>query len=506
MSNHQRVVIVGGGVSGLATAYLLARDGGPDVEVVLVEAADRLGGKILTQDVAGHPVDMGPDALLVRLPAMRSLLEDLGLTAAIVAPGASGAFIWSRARLRPLPPSTLFGIPQKLLPLLRSGLLSPLGVLRAALDLVLPRTRTGDDPSVGELVRPRFGAEVFERLVDPMLGGVHAGRADELSAQSSVPEIAALARRSRSIYLGSRSMRRGSTSSGPALVTLDGGLTRLVDTLVSQLDRCDVRLGARVTGLRRADGGRDTAASDGHGYVVTLAGGEELAADAVVLATPAFVTADLLARVAPDASVAAREVPYADVASLTLVYPRSAVTHPLDGTGFLVPPEEGLLLVGCSWLPAKWPNLADPSHVLIRAMVGRHGDDRFATMDDDALVAQVHRELALTMGMSAPPASASVQRWPRAMPQYTVGHRRRLERIDHALTDAPGIHVTGAAFGGVGIASCVARAQRTAATLAAESRYSTDSTDGTASTSRTHTTDTTGTVDAAAVAPSRGRA
>ena len=503
MSNHQRVVIVGGGVSGLATAYLLARDGGPDLEVVLVEAADRLGGKILTQDVAGHPVDMGPDALLVRLPAMRSLLEDLGLTASIVAPGASGAFIWSRARLRPLPPSTLFGIPQKLLPLLRSGLLSPLGVLRAALDLVLPPTRTGDDPSVGELVRPRFGAEVFERLVDPMLGGVHAGRADELSAQSSVPEIAALARRSRSIYLGSRSMRRGSTASGPALVTLDGGLTRLVDTLASRLDGCDVRLGAKVTGLRRADGGRDTAASDGagpDGYVVTLAGGEELAADAVVLATPAFVTADLLARVAPDASVAAREVPYADVASLTLVYPRRAVTHPLDGTGFLVPPEEGLLLVGCSWLPAKWPNLADPSDVLIRAMVGRHGDDRFATMDDDALVAQVHRELALTMGMSAPPTSASVQRWPRAMPQYTVGHRRRLERIDHALTDAPGIHVTGAAFGGVGIASCVARAQRTAATLAAETRDITDSTD---STSRTHTT---GTVDAAAVAPSRGRA
>lgn len=470
MPNHQRVVVVGGGVSGLATAYLLARDSGPDVEIVVLEASDRLGGKILTQDVAGHPVDMGPDALLVRLPAMRALLEDLDLTTAIVAPGASGAFIWSRGRLRPLPPSTLFGIPQKLLPLLRSGLLSPLGVARAALDLVLPRTRTGDDPSVGELVRPRFGSEVFERLVDPMLGGVHAGRADHLSAQSSVPEIAALARRSRSIYLGSRSMRRGSTSSGPALVTLDGGLTRLVDTLVSRLDACEVRLGAAVTGLRRAADGQDVtgvdaARADAPGYLVELADGTELAADTVVLATPAFVTADLLARVAPDAATAAREVPYADVASLTLVYPRDAVTHGLDGTGFLVPPEEGLLLVGCSWLPAKWPHLTDPSSILIRAMVGRHGDDRFASMDDDALVAHVHGELVQTMGMAAPPSSAHVQRWPRAMPQYTVGHRRRLERIDHALTDVPGIHVTGAAFGGVGIASCVARAQRTATAL-----------------------------------------
>jgi oxygen-dependent protoporphyrinogen oxidase len=456
---HQRVVVVGGGVSGLATAYFLGRAGGPDLDVVLVEVADRLGGKVSTQQIAGHLVDTGPDALLARAPTMRSLLEELGLADAMVAPGASGAHVWSRGRLRPLPPSTLFGIPKKLLPLLRSGLLSPLGIARAALDLALPRRRVTDDEdlSVGELVRPRFGSQVFDRLVDPLLGGIHAGKADLLSARSTVPEIDALARRSRSIYLGARSQRRRSTPAGPALVTLDGGLIRLIDALATGLDGCDVRLGVQAEALR----------PNGDGYLLQLADGSELAADAVVLATPAFVTAGLLAQIATDAATAAAEVPYAGVASVTLVYPREALTRDLDGTGFLVPPEEGLLLVGCSWLPAKWPHLADPSTVLIRGMVGRYGDQRFVAMDDKELGTRVHDDLVRTMGMGAVPTEAHVQRWPRAMPQYTVGHQGRLDRIDKALDQLPGLYVTGAAYGGVGVASCVGQAERTARDLLA---------------------------------------
>lgn len=453
----RRVVVVGGGVSGLATAHFLTRGGADDLEVVLVESGDRLGGKVLTQRVAGHPVDAGPDALLVRLPAMRSLLEELGLTNAVVAPGGRGAFVWSRGRLRLLPPSTLFGVPEKLVPLLRSGLLSPAGVARAGLDLVLPRRRevVGEDPSVGELLRPRFGSQVFDRLVDPLLGGVHAGRADSLSARSTVPEVGALARDNRSIYLGARGRRQHPATPGPALVTLDGGLTRLVESLAATLDGEDVRLGVEVTDLQRHGGG----------YLLQLAGAGELAADALVLATPAYVTAGLIAKVAPKAAAAAAEVPYADVASVTLVYPREALTRDLDGTGFLVPPEEGLLLVGCSWLPTKWPHLADPSCVLIRGMVGRYGDRRFLAMDDEELVARVHAELVLTMGVRAAPREAHVQRWPRAMPQYTVGHQGRLDRLDRALDPVPGLHVTGAAYRGVGLASCVVQAERTARDL-----------------------------------------
>ncbi len=459
MQSPRRVVVVGGGVSGLATAYFLRRRGGAEVEVTLVEGSDRLGGKVLTREFAGHPVDVGPDALLVRMPVMASLLAELGLSGAVVAPGAAGAYVWSRGRLRPLPPGTRSGVPRQLLPLLRSGLLSPAGLVRAAADLVLPRrrSRADEDLSVGALLRPRLGAQVFDRLVDPLLGGVHAGRADLLSARSVVPEIEAIARAHRSIYLGTRGRPGPSPAAGPALVTLDGGLVRLVDALVAACKDCALELGTGVAGLSRR----------GDGYRVRLADGRVLAADAVVLATPAFVTAELLAQIAPAAAAAAAEVPYADVASVTLAYPREALVRDLDATGFLVPPSEGLMLVGCSWLTAKWPHRPDPAVVLVRALVGRHGDRRFAALADEELVERVHSELVLTMGLTAAPKEASVQRWPKAMPQYTVGHQSRLQRIDGELAGLPGLVVTGAAYRGVGLASCVDLGEQTATDLLA---------------------------------------
>ncbi|MGV8977051.1 MAG: protoporphyrinogen oxidase [Cellulomonas sp.] len=450
----QRVVVVGGGVSGLATAYHLACAARSDIEVVLVERDDRLGGKVRTHAIGGHLVDAGPDALMVRAPAMRALLDDLDLADATVAPGAGGSFVWSRGRLRTLPPSTMFGIPERLLPLLLSGLLSPRGIARAGLDLVLPRRKApaDEDLSVGALLRPRFGTEVFDRLVDPLLGGIHAGRADLLSARSTVPEIDALVRRSRSVYLALRRQPRRSAPTGPALVSLHGGLTRLVGALTTAIAGCDIRLGTAVEKVER----------DGDRYVLQLSDGSRLVADAVVLTTPAFVTAPLLADLAPDAAAAAAGIAYVDSASITLVYPREALGRELNGTGFLVPAGEDLLLVGCSWLTAKWPHLAGESTVLLRAMVGRYGDQRISTMDDDELVARVRADLVRTMGMSAPPVEVQVQRWPRAMPQYTVGHQDRLDRISRALQDVPGVHVIGAACTGVGVASCVGQARRTA--------------------------------------------
>ena len=221
------------------------------------------------------------------------------------------------------------------------------------------------------------------------------------------------------------------------------------------IDDCDIRLGTSVKRLERTPAG----------YLVRLTDGTEVEADEVVFATPAHATAELLADLLPEASAACAEIPYADVASLTLVYPREALAQEPAGTGFLVPPEEGLLLVGCSWLSTKWPHLSDPSVVLIRAMVGRYGDQRFTSMSDGELVDRVHGELMRTMGLTSEPTEAHVQRWPRAMPQYLVGHQARLDRLDRALVRLPGLHVTGAAYRGVGIASCVSQARRTAQLL-----------------------------------------
>jgi oxygen-dependent protoporphyrinogen oxidase len=460
MQAQPKVVVVGGGMSGLATAHFIHRSLGEGVQVTLVEAGPQLGGKVATQEFGGHLVDTGPDALLMRVPAMATLLKNLGFNDQLVAPASLGAHVWSRGRLRRLPTGTLFGVPDRLVPLVKSQLLSPMGLARAALDLVLPRNRSlSDDPSIADLVSPRLGAQVFDRLVEPLLGGVHAGRAAELSARSTVPEIAALARKNRSLYLGLRRLRHHAapSSGGPVLITLAGGLVRLIDALAAQLGKADVRLNTNVSLVAR----------DGAGYRVDLADGQSIAADAVVLATPAFVSSSLLADVAPDVATVLDEIPYVDVATIWLAYPPSAMGRPLDGTGFLIPPEEGKLLVGCTWSSAKWPHLHDDNLVLIRCMVGRRGDTRWLGMDDDALVRGVHEELVEAMGLTSGPIHQSIQRWPNGMPQYVVGHQKRLDAVEAALGDLPGLYLTGAAFRGVGLASCVADAERTSQKVAA---------------------------------------
>jgi oxygen-dependent protoporphyrinogen oxidase len=457
--------VVGGGISGLATAHFLRShdDGRTAPAVTLIEATDRLGGKILTREFAGHSVDVGPDSVLAR-PAIRALFERLGLAQAVVPAAPLGSYIWSRKKLRRIPAGTLVGVPDRVLPLVRSGLLSASGTLRAGVDLVRPRCEQPDDATITELLKPRFGEELLDRLVAPLVGGIHAGDADALSARSTVPDVDALVRSNRSVLLAMQRRRRsvaraakaGHVFDVPRLVTLDGGLRRLVDALAGSLEREDVLLGSSVESLERtASGFRLKAVGDGTS--------KEIEADAVVLATSAPVTADIVGGLAPEAANALRAVTYADVATVTLSYPRTAIAHALDATGFLVPRCEGRFLVGCTWLTSKWPNLAaDSGVVIIRGLVGRAGDHRWMELDDAALVRQVHAELDEAIGLSSGPQLAHVQRWPHALPQYTVGHQRRLERIDNALAEIPGLYVTGAAYRGVGVAGCVAQAAQTA--------------------------------------------
>ncbi|WP_166790788.1 protoporphyrinogen oxidase [Cryobacterium mannosilyticum] len=461
MHSRPRIVIIGGGISGLTSAHYLHRRLGDGVQVTLVEGGPRLGGKIATVPFGGQAVDVGPDALMVRSPVVATLIDDLGLGDLVVEPNAGGARIWSRGKLRRLPAGTLFGIPDRLLPLLWSGLLSPSGVARAALDIVLPR-RPGPkpaDPTIAELVRPRMGAEVFDRLVDPLLGGVHAGRADELSAHSTAPDIEGLARTNRSLYLALGRRRRAAPpkTGGAALVTLRGGLATLIDALAARLAGDDIRLGSPASLITRT----------GDGYTVGLADGRNIEADAVVLAASAGVAAELLGGESPELAAALADVPYVDVATVCLAYPRSAAPAELHGTGFLVPPIEDKLVVGCTWSSAKWPHLANDELVLIRCMVGRRGDNRWLDLDDDTLVDLIHGELVEAMGLTQRPVERHIERWPQGMPQYVVGHQARLDAATTALLALPGIRLTGSSYRGVGLASCIVDAERTADSLAA---------------------------------------
>jgi oxygen-dependent protoporphyrinogen oxidase len=455
------VVVIGGGVSGLSAAHYVRQRLGADCDLTVIESGPDVGGKIRTRTLADLPVDTGPDAFLSRAPQLRSLLEELGLADDTVGPAASGAFIWSRGRLRPLPPGATFGLPERVLPLVRSGLISILGSVRAAADLVLPRTPLPADLSVEDLVRPRFGTEVYERMVEPLLGGVHAGSAAVLSAPSTVPEITAMAASGRSMILTMRRRRRAAAppTSGPPtppLVSLRGGLDRLTRALVTSVGPHRVRAGERALSVSVEPSGAFVVETDRGSY----------RADHVVLATPAYVTADLLEGLSPDVAASLRAIPYVDVASIVLAFAAADLPPLPTGTGFLVPPVERELLVGSTWLTSKWPHLVNDDVVIIRSLVGRYGDTRWIGMDDDALIAAVRDGLARMVGITAAPVETIVQRWPAAMPQYVVGHGALLERIDTSLARHPGLHLTGAAYRGVGLAGCVAQGHAVATTIA----------------------------------------
>ena len=439
----RRVAVVGGGVTGLATAYYLRQTG---AAVTVVEAGDRLGGKIQTLDLGGVPVEAGPDTFLARVPWAVDLCRELGLGDELIAPATGKAFLWTGGRLKPLPERHVLGVPTALRPLLESGVLSTAGVARACLDLVLPRMSLGPDPSVAAVVGRRMGRQTLERLVEPLVGGINAGRADALSVAATARPIAEAAARSRSLVLALRRATPG--PAGPVFLGLAGGLGRLVDRLAEELD--DIRLGTVVDHITAGDAG----------YTLR---GPEIEADAVVVTVPSFAGAGMLALLSPAAAKLMAEIRHASVVTATLAYPPSAVTRPLEGAGMLVPRVEGRLVTACTWSTSKWPALAAGGMVLLRASAGRDGDDRAMELPDEEVVRRVHDELAPVLGLPRRPEASLVSRCLRGFPQYDVGHLARVDAIEAALrTDAPGVFVAGAAYRGLGIAACVEQARRAA--------------------------------------------
>lgn len=443
MPDPARVAVVGGGITGLAAAYYL-RQGG--VAVTLVEAGDRLGGKIKTLELDGVPVEAGPDTFLARVPFAVDLCRELGLGDELVSPATGKAWLWIGDRLRPLPERHVLGVPTALRPLVRSGALSPAGVARAALDLVLPQKAQGADPSVAAVVGARMGREVVDRLVDPLVGGINAGRADSLSLAATARPLADAALRSRSLVLGLR--RAPSGPGGPVFLGLAGGLERLSDRLAQELD------GARLGTVVR------TIAGTGRGYRVECAPGPHLDVDAVVVTVPSYAAAGLVADLSPAAAGHLAAIRHASVVTATLAYRPSALPRPLEGSGMLVPRVEGRLMTACTWSTTKWPALAATGLVLLRASAGRDCDDRAMELDDGEVVRRLHGELRQVLHLREEPVASLVSRFPRGFPQYDVGHQARVAAIDTALgADAPNVVVAGAAYRGLGIAACVEQAR-----------------------------------------------
>ncbi len=438
-----KAAVVGGGISGLAAAYEFHLAGW-DVDVY--EASGRWGGKIVTSPVGDEMVDSGPDAVLMRAPAGIGLCEELGLDTEFTHPIApKPAYIYWDDALHVLPTGTVLGVPVDLGVLDTSTLFTDEGRAAAARDLTLPPTRIDGDMSVGELSRTRLGAELTDRLIDPLIGGINASDIDRLSLRAAAPLLAkaidqhgSLIKGMAALYpnigaaLGATRDGRDSAAapSSPVFFSLPGGVARIVQRLVEELPGQRLHLNHPITDLGAFDGD----------------------ADAIVVATPAPVTAKIL--ISEGAGELLARIPYAGVSQATVTIPGQ---EPLDASGILFPRSGGTVLTASTWLSSKWPQYKDPSRALIRLTSGRYGDTRSAEMDDQTLVAMLIGELNEAVPLVAEPDAVRIQRWPNALPQYEPGHLDLVAEIRDVVGASRNgrLRVVGAAYDGIGIPACI---------------------------------------------------
>ena len=453
------VVVVGGGVTGLAAAWFLRQRPNPPAVTVL-EAGSHVGGKLMSGDLGGQAVDAGAESMLARRPEAAELARAVGLGEALVAPATSAARVMVDGDLRGFPTGTVLGVPADFRALAASRVLTRRGLARAAAERGLPATASHADVAVGRYVTARMGREVTDRLVEPLLGGVYAGHANELSLEAVLPAIAAARARGERLSVAAARLREagsGTADGSAPFVGLDGGLFTLAEHL-------SVASGAH---LRTRTIAREVV-RDGDGWQVVVGpvpAPERLRCDGVVVAVPAGAAARLLRGVVPRAAALLDVVDYASVGLVALAYRREEVpASALRGSGHLVPAREGRAVKAATYSSRKWAWVASamPELEVVRMSIGRYGETEHLQRDDADLVRIASDDAADVLGLRGRPVAASVFRWGGSLPQYTVGHVGRAARVHAAVAANAGLAVAGAALDGVGIPACIASARRAA--------------------------------------------
>jgi oxygen-dependent protoporphyrinogen oxidase len=463
VSPSPSVAIVGGGISGLATAFALAEraaSSGLSIRCTVLEANPVWGGKIVTHRVGDLVTEAGPDSFLSNKPAGMQLVEKLGLAGQLINTNdmANKASVYFGGQLRELPEGLVVISPGQIGPFIRSGLLTAGGLARMALDLVIPAKRPEGDESLASFFRRRFGRQAFERMMEPLMAGIYAGDAEQMSLKATFPRFLELEQEHGSVIRGMMSARSNGTREAHAepkrtmFVSLKNGLEDLVTALVGRLNEQGVTLRKGVTveslRVRSQQLGRWT-------YDVMLNDGSALAVDCLVLATPAYISAELLRPLTPIASGLLEMIPHASTATVALAYPASVIGGAVEGFGFVVPRVEQRDLIAATWTSLKWPHRAPADQLMVRCYVGGVGREAILQLDDQALIARVKSELRQICRVTAEPTYVEVNRWVKAMPQYQLGHLERLEQIEAALGRYSGLFLTGASYRGVGIPDCI---------------------------------------------------
>ena len=453
-----KTVVVGGGISGLSAAYRLIESKHTDHEVNLLESSDRFGGTIRTVDHEGCLIELGPDSFLSSKPWMTSLAERLGIADQIIPTSRihRRSHVVYQGKLHPLPEGFLMMAPTRLWPMLTTSLFSFTGKARCAFDLILPRGKESDQESVGSFVRRRFGREVLERVVQPLIGGIYAGDPDSLSLKATIPRFLEMETQHRSVikamvaqrHAAIKSVENSSAESGARygeLVSFNRGMESIIRALYSSLPQETLHTRSRVVSLSRED----------KRWCLNCNDGKRFEADNVILALPAQKAANLIRSTDPGLHDILSAIPHTSSFVINLIYERSQVPHPLDCFGFVVPAVEKRPIIACTFSSVKFPNRTPDDLVLLRTFVGGTLQQDMLNIDDDEMMRIVRAELKNLLGIEAPPRYTLFSRYPGAMPQYLVGHIQRMEQIKSLLQNHPGLTLAGNAYRGVGLPDCV---------------------------------------------------
>lgn len=461
-----KVAVVGGGIAGLASAYYLlkeARAAGLPVDVLLLEKENRVGGRIITEKVDGFTIEGGPDCFLRQKPWAAELVRELGLGEELMGTNDDRrkVFVLNKGKLTPLPDGVMLIVPTRIWPFVTSPLLSWPGKIRMGMDLIIPANKNGKDESIASFVRRRLGEEALQKIAEPLLSGIHVSDPEEQSLLATFPRFRNLEEKYGNLIFGMLEARKAArshaaASSGPAsiFITMKSGLYSFMDALYAEISA----LGGRVlTGWEAAKIEKNAA-----GFSIINERGEEIPADAVVLASPSNISAELVHAFAPGVSNRLNSIDYVSTATVSMAYREAEMGHALNGFGFVVPRGENRRISACTWTSTKFSNRVPAAQAMIRCFVGGPGKEEDVDLDDSSMLDLVKREVKELMGITAEPVLTRIYRWHKGNPQYKVGHLDRVQEIHKACDSMNGLFVTGSSYGGIGLPDCVRQGKETA--------------------------------------------
>jgi oxygen-dependent protoporphyrinogen oxidase len=479
-NKKESVVIIGGGIAGLSAAYYLHKAiaaADASWRVRLLEASDKLGGKIRTERIDGFVIEGGPDTFLASKPWATQLCRELGLEERLQGtnPAQKSTYVLKAGRLQPLPDGLAMMIPTNFGSMLQTKLLSWPAKFRMGLDWFIPAKPLDGDESLGSFVSRRLGRSAYENLIEPLMSGIYAGDGDALSLQATFPYLRDLELNHGGLVKGALSAKKAmsktgrvTTGSRSAFLTPKTGLQEMVDALVSwlELEGCEISTSYPVEKL----------AWNGEYYYIQIVNGPTIEANAVILAAPAYRSAQILKYIAPALAQELEAIPYVNAATVSLAYEQSQLSRPLDGYGYVIPRKEGQRALACTWTSTKFPHRAPSGKALVRVFFGRAGEGFEVPSSEAELVRLALAELAQTLQLQAEPLLRRAFFWEKAMPQYNLGHPERLARIEEQLKSFPGLALAGNAYRGIGIPDCIHSGQVAASKIFEQVKYGNENT------------------------------